>query len=79
MLLGCVRGGAGVLRPTLCALLLGLALVRGVTRYSGSVRWKPSWPIWTEQVSAWEADPQRPLQIWPPPWTVSLRPIADVH
>jgi hypothetical protein len=76
MLLGCVRGGAGVLRPTVCALLLGLALVRGVTGYSGSVRWKPSWPVWTEQVHAWEADPRRPLQIWPPPWTLSLPPPA---
>ena len=74
MLLGCVRGGAGVMRPAVCALLLGFALVRGVTRYPGSVRWRPSWPSWTEQVRAWEADPQRPLQIWPPPWVLSLAP-----
>jgi hypothetical protein len=80
MLLGCIRGGAGALRPTLCTLLLGLALFRGVLHYPGSVRWAPSWPRWPDQVRAWEADPRRPLQIWPPPWTVSLRPTAaDVH
>jgi hypothetical protein len=76
MLLGCIRGGAGVLRPTLCTLLLGLVIVRGITHYAGSVRWKPSWPIWTEQVRAWEIDPQHPLQIWPPPWALSLPPPA---
>ena len=76
MLLGCIRGGAGVLRPIVCTLLLGLALVRGVTQYGGSVRWKPSWPVWAEQVRAWEADPRRPLKIWPPPWELSLPPPA---
>jgi hypothetical protein len=79
MVLGCVRRGTGALRLTLCTLLLGLALVRGILHYPGSVRWAPSWPRWPDQVRAWEEDPRRPLQIWPPPWTVSLRPTADVH
>lgn len=72
MLLGCVRRGAGPLRAALCALLLGCAMVRGVMQYPGGVRWKPTWPVWSDQVRAWEEDPQRPLQIWPPPWALSL-------
>jgi uncharacterized membrane protein len=72
MVLGCVRRGAGALRAAPCALLLVLAMVRGAMQYPGSVRWKPSWPVWSEQVHAWEMNPQRPLEIWPPPWALSL-------
>ena len=62
MLLGCVRRGAGALRAALCAVLLGFAMVRGAMQYPGSVRWKPSWPLWSDQVRAWEVNPQRPLR-----------------
>ena len=72
MLLGCVRPGAGALRATLCALSLGLTLLHGVVHYRTSVRWDASWPRWPDQVRAWEANPQHPLEIWPPPWTLSL-------
>jgi hypothetical protein len=72
MVLGCVRRGAGALRAALCALLLGFAMVRGVMQYPGGVRWKPTWPVWSDQVRAWEVNPQRPLEIWPPPWALSL-------
>jgi hypothetical protein len=78
MLLGCVRRGAGSLRVLVSVTLLGLGLVHGVARYRWSVGWQPSWPRLADEVRAWEADPRRPLAIWPPPWTMRLRPLDEV-
>jgi hypothetical protein len=77
VLLGGARRGSGRLRPVVCALLLCAGLVQGVAHYRTSLRWQPSWPSWPDEVRAWEADPSRPLRIWPPPWVVGLaRPRA---
>jgi hypothetical protein len=74
MLLGCTRPGAGRLRALVCALLLGCGLARGLATYGSSLRWRPWWPLWPEQVQTWERDPGRSLMIWPPPWYVRLTP-----
>jgi hypothetical protein len=77
VLLGGARRGSGRLRPLVCALLLATGLVQGAAHYPTSLRWQPSWPSWPDEVRAWEADPSRPLRIWPPPWAVGLaRPRA---
>jgi hypothetical protein len=73
MLLACVRRGG--LRVLVSATLLALGLIHGVARYRWSVGWQPSWPRFADEVQAWEADPLRPLSIWPPPWTMRLRPV----
>ncbi len=75
MVLGCVRRGAGWLRPVLGVLVLAVAIGAGIVHYGDSLRWKPDWPRWPDEVAAWSADPRRPLRIWPPRWTVTLRPI----
>jgi len=30
------------------------------------------WPVWAEQVAIWETRPGHRLQIWPPPWDMTL-------
>ncbi|QDF95221.1 hypothetical protein CJ010_00960 [Azoarcus sp. DD4] len=54
-----VRGVAGV--------LLGLALCIWSFRYWTELEnfRNPAWPRWTDEVSAWRADPARPLQAHP--------------
>jgi hypothetical protein len=74
MVLGCVRRDAGTLRASVCALLVGFALLRGAALYPSAVRWMPGWPRWPDEVQAWQADSRRPLRIWPPPWQLTLRP-----
>ncbi len=76
IVLGCIRRDAGRVRAVLCALCLAAGLARGARDYPSSVRWTPSWPRWPDEVRAWQAAPARPLEIWPPPWTVGLRPLA---
>lgn len=76
---GVLCGGSGTrLWPFSQCTLLGLGLVHGVARYRWSVGWQPSWPRLTDEVRAWEADPRRSLAIWPPPWTMRLRPLDEV-
>jgi hypothetical protein len=72
MLLGGMRPGNGPVRRVVCVALLAAGLVQGVADYRSSLRWQPSWPSWPDEVRAWEANPSRPLHIWPPPWTVAL-------
>jgi hypothetical protein len=72
-LLGAVRAGTGRPRAVVSAVLLAIAIVHGLAAFP-IVRWQPGWPRWGEEVRLWEATPDRPLQIWPPPWTIRLRP-----
>jgi hypothetical protein len=74
MMLGGVRRDAGTLRASACAVVVGLALLRGAALYPSAVRWMPGWPRWPDEVRAWQVDPRRPLRIWPPPWQVHLAP-----
>lgn len=74
LVLGGVRRDVGWLRAALCGLVLAIRLAQGLGDYRESVRWKPDWPRWPEQVARWEADPAWPLAIWPPPWRMSLSP-----
>ena len=73
MLLGATRPEAGTIRRAASALVLAAALVRGAMLYPSAVRWRPGWPSWATEVTARDTDPRRPLRIWPPPWTVTLR------
>ena len=73
MVLGGTRAEAGRVRAFFGAVVLGAALIRGAVLYPSAVRWQPGWPRWPSEVAAWQIDASRPLRIWPPPWTVTLR------
>jgi hypothetical protein len=73
LLLGNVRRGAWV-RSVACGLCLATGLVANAHDWRGDVWWRPTWTRWADEVRVWEADPRRPLGIWPYPWTTRLRP-----
>ena len=73
MVLGGTRAEAGPMRAFFGAVVLGAALIRGAVLYPSGVSWQPGWPRWPSEVAAWQIDASRPLRIWPPPWTVTLR------
>jgi hypothetical protein len=72
-LLGRVRSNAPRVQAGACALLLGVGIAHGVAQYR-TVRWRPNWTPWADEVHAWEHDPKYQLRIWPPPWKLGLSP-----
>jgi hypothetical protein len=68
------RPRASAPRRLVCSVLLAIALVLGADRYRSTVRWQPSWPLWRQQVDAWERDPYYALQIWPQGWKIGFLP-----
>lgn len=65
-------------RSLLRATALALVAVAGVhglrTLADGARRVRPYFdgPSWPAEVTAWRADPSRPVRIWPEPWTIDL-------
>jgi hypothetical protein len=61
-------------RAFVCGALLAWGLAPNVWQWRETLRWRPSWPLWSEEVAAWRHDPRLPLEIWPRGWKIFLRP-----
>ena len=58
----------------ICAALVAFAVGNGAWQWRRTLRWHASWPVWSAEVTAWQLQPERPLRIWPPGWTIRLVP-----
>ena len=56
------------------ALVLALAIGSDAWAWRSTLRWRADWPVWADQVAAWERNPRLPLAIWPRGWTMQLVP-----
>jgi len=60
----------------LAIILVTLSLTTSLTHYRsnmmGGVAYDASWPKWKEEVKVWENNPDYPIRIWPPGWTMTL-------
>jgi hypothetical protein len=65
-----VRSIRGVVASAMLVAVLGT----NAWQWRQTVRWKPAWPVWADQVAAWRRDPRGPLHIWPRGWTMRLAP-----
>jgi hypothetical protein len=64
-------------RQLALVLLLGLSLFHATAHFSHFTMASEDWPVWTQEVARWRADPEaRPLASWPPDvsgeWVVQL-------
>jgi len=55
-----------------CGALLAVGLGISAWSWRETVRWQATWPVWADEVAAWERDPRTPLHIWPAGWTMRL-------
>ena len=60
--------------PAIAITIAALVLVNGAHFFYQTPVSEPGWPIWREQVAEWRKDPNRSLEIWPPPWKFGLSP-----
>jgi len=60
----------------LAIILVTLSLTTSLTHYRsnmmGGVAYDASWPKWKEEVKIWKNNPDYPIRIWPPGWTMTL-------
>ncbi len=59
-------------RTIFATMVLGLAILFGITQFESTLFRYPNLPAWPSQVALWRVKPAYKMLIWPPPWTVNL-------
>lgn len=60
------------LLPYLGMLFFVFILHNGINRFYDVKTSFDNWPDWNTQITKWEANPDHPIEIWPPPFTIKL-------
>jgi hypothetical protein len=64
-------------RSLFASVVLGTAIVFGITQFQPTLYRYPGWPSWPAQVTAWRSNPNYNLIIWPDPWV--MNPLHPPH